>query len=178
MKIQFNVNNFVKGSLYQLLWFVFFASAFSIFGRVPNRIFVDVTSIAFLFILLTHYLFEWYKAISLRKVKNITLIMLPFLIMPFISAIQASRVFGQPLLFGLIAQRQLTMVLCAHFIATALGDGWLKKEKFEKYLGSFFYTIKVKLIIKLVFSSRHSIHSFKIINSEIPSCIFVLSYMT
>ena len=148
MKIQFNVNNFVKGSLYQLLWFVFFASAFSIFGRVPNRIFVDVTSLAFLFILLTHYLFEWYKAISLRKVKNITLIMLPFLIMPFVSAIQASRVFGQPLVFGLIAQRQLTMVLCAHFIATALGDGWIRKEKFEKY---FIGSLHMMLFTFLIF---------------------------
>jgi hypothetical protein len=148
LKIHLNINDIVKGSIYQLLWFLFFASAFSIFGRVPNRIFVDATSLGFLFILLTHYLFEWYKSISLRKVKNITLIMLPFLIMPLVSAIQASRVFGQPLVFGLIAQRQLTMVLCAHFIAIALGDGWIRRERFEKY---FIGSLHIMLFIFLIF---------------------------
>lgn len=148
MKINLNINNIVKGGFYQLLWFLFFASAFSIFGRVPNRIFVDVTSLSFLFILLTHYFFEWYKAISIKKVKSITLLMLPFLIIPFVSAIQANRVFGQPIVFGLIAQRQLTMVLCAHLVATALGDGWIRKEKFEKY---FVGSLHIMLFIFLVF---------------------------
>ena len=53
--------------------------------------------------------------------------------MPLVSAIQANKVFGQPMIYGLLAQRQLTMVLSAHFIATALGDGWISIEKFEKY---------------------------------------------
>jgi hypothetical protein len=148
VKINLNINNIVKGGFYQLLWFLFFASAFSIFGRLPNRIFVDVSSLGFLFILLVHYGFEWYKAVRIKKVKNITLIMLPFLIMPVISAIQASRVFGQPIVFGLIAQRQLTMVLCAHFVATALSDRWLTKEKFEKY---FIGSLHIMLFVFLVF---------------------------
>lgn len=148
MKIQLNLNSIIKGSLYQLLWFLFFANAFSIFGRIPNRIFVDVTSISFLFILLTHYFFEWYKAISLKKVKNITLLMLPFLIMPFVSAFQANKVFGQPIIFGLLAQRQLTMVLSAHFIASALSDGWIRIEKFEKY---FIRSLQIMLFIFLIF---------------------------
>jgi hypothetical protein len=146
--MQLNLNRFLKGSFYQLLWFLFFANAFSIFGRLPNRVFVDVTSVSFIFILLTHYLFEWYKALSLKKVKTITLIMLPFLIMPFISAMQASKVFGQPIIFGLLAQRQLTMVLSAHFIATALGDGWLSIDKFEKY---FIRSLQTMLFIFLLF---------------------------
>ncbi len=148
MKIDLNINNIVKGSFYQLLWFLFFASAFSIFGRLPNRIFVDVSSLGFLFILLVHYGFEWYKSVRIKKVRNITLIMLPFLIMPIISAIQASRVFGQPIVFGLIAQRQLTMVLCAHFVAIALSDRWLTKEKFEKY---FIGSLHIMLFVFLVF---------------------------
>ncbi len=148
MKIDLNINNIVKGSFYQLLWFLFFASAFSIFGRLPNRIFVDVSSLGFLFILLVHYGFEWYKSVRIKKVRNITLIMLPFLIMPIISAIQASRVFGQPIIFGLIAQRQLTMVLCAHFVAIALSDRWLTKEKFEKY---FIGSLHIMLFVFLVF---------------------------
>lgn len=148
MKINLNINNIVKGSFYQLLWFLFFASAFSIFGRLPNRIFVDVSSLGFLFILLVHYGFECYKSVRIKKVRNITLIMLPFLIMPIISAIQASKVFGQPIVFGLIAQRQLTMVLCAHFVATALADSWLTKEKFEKY---FIGSLHIMLFVFLVF---------------------------
>lgn len=148
MKINLNINHVFKGIYYQILWFIFFANAFSIFGRVPNRIFVDVTSISFLFILLTHYVFEWYKAISLRKIKNITLIMLPFLMMPLVSAIQANKVFGQPMIYGLLAQRQLTMVLSAHFIATALGDGWISIEKFEKY---FVRSLHIMLFIFLIF---------------------------
>ncbi len=148
MKINLSINNIVKGSFYQLLWFLFFASAFSIFGRLPNRIFVDVSSLGFLFILLVHYGFEWYKSVRIKKVRNITLIMLPFLIMPIISAIQASRVFGQPIVFGLIAQRQLTMVLCAHFVAIALSDMWLTKEKFEKY---FIGSLHIMLFVFLVF---------------------------
>lgn len=148
MKINLNINNIVKGGFYQLLWFLFFASAFSIFGRLPNRIFVDVSSLGFLFILLVHYGFECYKSVRIKKVRNITLIMLPFLIMPIISAIQASKVFGQPIVFGLIAQRQLTMVLCAHFVATALSDSWLSKEKFEKY---FIGSLHIMLFVFLVF---------------------------
>jgi len=148
VKINLNINNIVKGGFYQLLWFLFFASAFSIFGRLPNRIFVDVSSLGFLFILLVHYGFECYKSVRIKKVRNITLIMLPFLIMPIISAIQASKVFGQPIVFGLIAQRQLTMVLCAHFVATALSDSWLSKEKFEKY---FIGSLHIMLFVFLVF---------------------------
>ncbi|MFM7015491.1 MAG: O-antigen ligase family protein [Bacteroidota bacterium] len=148
MKIHLDLNSIIKGSFYQFLWFLFFASAFSIFGRVPNRVFVDVSSVGFLFILLIHYSFEWYKALSLKKVKSITLIMLPFLIMPLVSAIQASRVFGQPIVFGLIAQRQLMMVLCAHFVASALSDGWIKIEKFEKY---FIGSLHIMLFVFLFF---------------------------
>jgi len=148
VKINLNINNIVKGGFYQLLWFLFFASAFSIFGRLPNRIFVDVSSLGFLFILLVHYGFECYKSVRIKKVRNITLIMLPFLIMPIISAIQASKVFGQPIVYGLIAQRQLTMVLCAHFVATALSDSWLSKEKFEKY---FIGSLHIMLFVFLVF---------------------------
>lgn len=148
MKIKFDLNSIIKGSFYQFLWFLFFASGFSIFGRFPNRIFVDATSVGFLFLLLSHYSFEWYKAIRLKKIKSITIIVLPFLIMPLVSAIQANRVFGQPLIFGLLAQRQLMMILCAHFIATILSDNIIKKEVFEKY---FIRSLHLLLFMFLIF---------------------------
>lgn len=148
MKINLSINYLFKGIFYQTIWFLFFASAFSIFGRLPNRIFVDVTSVGFLFILIIHYFFEWYKALSLKRVKSITVLMIPFLIMPFVSAIQAYQVFGQPLIFGLIAQRQLTLALCAHFIAIALIDKRVNKEAFEKY---FIRSLHIMLFIFLLF---------------------------
>jgi hypothetical protein len=148
VKINISIDRFIKNSFYQFLWFTFFASAFFIFGRVPNRMFVDITSVAFIFILLFQYGLEIVKAIQNRKIKSITVIMIPFFLIPLISAIQSNKVFGQPYSYGLLAQRQLTMILCAHFVACALGDGWMSKENFEKY---FIRSLQILLVIFLFF---------------------------
>jgi hypothetical protein len=160
MKINVSADSIIKNSFYQFLWFTFFASAFFIFGRVPNRLFVDITSVAFIFILLFQYGLEIVKSIRRKKIKGITIIMMPFVLIPIISAIQSNKVFGQPLAYGILAQRQLTMILCAHFIACALGDGWLTKEKFEKYfIGSLHILLVVFLFFYLFVNPVHFINS-------------------
>ncbi len=148
MKIQLDINNLFKGGFNQFLWFLFFANAFAIFGRIPNRLFVDITSIGFLLFLISHYIFEIYKALVLKKIKTITVLMLPFLIMPIVSAAQAYNVFGQPIIFGLIAQRQLALSLCGHFVAIALIDKWVNRDNFEKY---FIRSLHIMLLMFLFF---------------------------
>ena len=148
MKIELNINTIFKGGFYQILWFLFFANGFSIFSRLPNRTFVDVTSIAFIFILFLIYGYDLYKSIKLKRIKTISLLVIPFLLIPFVCAWQAHSVFGQPYIYGILSQRQLMMVLCAHFVATALSDGWLTIERFEKY---FIRSLHLLLFLFLFF---------------------------
>lgn len=130
---------------FQVLWFLFFVNAFSCFVRIPARIFVDISSGLFIGFLLIHYGYEWFRAIKTHKLKFITLFMIPLLLMPMISALQAEQVFGQPVLYGFLAQRQVFMVLCGHFIVIALQRNWVSIKDFERYL------IRSLLILLLTF---------------------------
>ena len=143
-----SINPVFKGLMYQLLWFLFFANAFACFVRIPARTVVDVSSGIFLGILVIHYGYEWLRALKTKKVKMISLLMLPLILMPVISAIQAARVFGQPVIYGFLAQRQVFMALCAHFIVTSLERKWLSEESFEKY---FVRSLQILLFIFLIF---------------------------
>jgi hypothetical protein len=143
-----SINPVLKGLMYQLLWFLFFANAFACFVRIPARTVVDVSSGIFLGILVIHYLYEWMRSLKTKKVKMISLLMLPLILMPVISAIQAARVFGQPAIYGFLAQRQVFMALCAHFIVTALERKWLSEDSFEKY---FVRSLQILLFIFLIF---------------------------
>lgn len=143
-----NINPVFKELTYQLLWFLFFANAFSCFIRIPARAVVDVSSGIFLGILLIHYCYEWLRALKTKKIKMITILMIPLILMPMISAVQASRVFGQPIVYGFLAQRQVFMALCAHFVVTALERKWISEENFEKY---FIRSLQMLLFIFLAF---------------------------
>ncbi len=124
----------LKETILQIVWFLFFASAFSCFVRIPQKAIVDVLTSSFLVFLILHYLNEWQRSIRTGKIRMITLIMLPFILMPLISALQASKVFGQPLVFGFLAQRQVYYLLSAHFIVTALDRQWIQLKDLERYL--------------------------------------------
>jgi hypothetical protein len=143
-----SINPIFKEATFQMLWFLFFANAFACFVRIPARLIVDISSGIFLGILLTHYVYECLLVLKSKKIKTITLLMLPLLLMPIISALQASKVFGQPVVYGFLAQRQVFMVLCAHFIVVALEKKWVSLQDFEKY---FVRSLQILLVIFLFF---------------------------
>jgi hypothetical protein len=142
------ISPIIKEITFQLLWFLFFANAFACFVRIPARLIVDISSGLFLGILFIHYFYECIRIIKTKKVRTITILMIPLLLMPIVSAVQAARVFDQPIVFGFLAQRQVFMALCAHFIVTALDREWVTLEDFEKY---FVRSLQILLFIFLVF---------------------------
>ncbi len=143
-----SINPFLKALFFQVLWFLFFANAFSCFVRIPARIVVDISSGLFLGMLLIHYGYEWFRAIKARRLKFITVLMIPLLLMPVISALQAAAVFGQPVVYGFLAQRQVFMALCAHFIVIALQRNWVSIYDFERYLTR---SLQILLLVFLFF---------------------------
>lgn len=143
--------NLIKKGALHIIWFLFFSNAFACFVRIPVKIVVDVATSLFFAILLLVFLWQLVNDLKQKKVSLVTVITFPFLFIPLLTAIQANVEFGQPYLYGFMAQRQVFMILCAHFIVTALNRNWISIKDFEKYLVRSLYVLQFIFLFFYVF---------------------------
>lgn len=130
------------------IWVLYFMMSFRVLSRLPLGIIQEILTAIFLLLLFAITLWDFLKQLINGKVKLIFLILFPLMVLPFITAYQANVVFGQPIVYGLIAQRLHFVLLCANVAVIALEQKWLSIGDLHRY---FKYSILLSLAFMLFF---------------------------
>ena len=132
-----------------VFWVTFFILSFRVMARSPIGMIEEVLFLA----LLVMVVFTTVGTSVMRLLKGrfnfLFMLLIPLLIVPFISAYQAHKVFHQPFIIGLIAQRQHYILLCGFFCVIALQRKLISLELLEKY---FVRSMLINLGIMIFFS--------------------------
>ena len=130
------------------MWVLFFILLFRVLSRYPVGILTDVCEISFIAILFLISAFEFFRSLLAKKIDLLFLLLLPLAFVPFLSALQAKKVFSQPPLYGIATQREIYLFLGAYFIVKALVRGWVSLKNLERY---FLYSLVFICFIILYF---------------------------
>ena len=122
-------------------WTLFFILSFRVLTKLPIGIIEEIIAFLFLFIIVGISAYDILIRLRTNKINLLLVYLLPLLILPFINALQASKVFNQPFLFGIIAQRQNYLILSGYAIFVALNRNWTTLEILSKQFIKAMYVI-------------------------------------
>jgi hypothetical protein len=133
-------------SLYRKLlgpigWVLFFVLSFRVLTKLPIGIVEDIIALLFLLIIIGISFYDMGSRLLKGRVNLLLVYLLPLLILPFINAFQAAKVFDQPVLYGIGAQRQNYLILCGYAITVALNRNWITLEILDKNFLRSMYVI-------------------------------------
>lgn len=117
--------------LIPFLWVMFFILCFRVLARFPSGIFEGLFLVLMVFCMavsIREIVVGWSKGVS----NYYQLILLPLFILPFIVALQAHNIFGQPYLMGLLAQRQHFIIFAGYFLVLQFQKGKIEPQIFER----------------------------------------------
>jgi hypothetical protein len=134
--------------LQPLFWVMYFIVSFRLFARFPAGNVDEILLLLTLLILLIFCGYEFITQLYHGKLNRILFILLPLIVLPVLNAWQAERVFGQPMIYGILAQRQSYLILGAWFIVIALRRNLVPLRKIESY---FILAMYVMLAIMYFF---------------------------
>lgn len=126
-----------------------FIIAFRVMGRAPIGLIEEILFLLQLFVIIIVCFSNMTYNLIKGRINYLQLILLPLLILPFISAYQASIAFKQPYLLGILAQRQHYILLFGYFTVLALKQEWVSLKNLEKY---FIRSLYIMLGIMYTFS--------------------------
>ena len=129
-----------------ILLFLFVVVNFNILATVPVEFLFSTTHLIFLLVLAVFYAYYTLEGIKKKNIATITLISLPILLVPFISAIQAKVVFGQPIIVGVATGRLIFYTVSGSFLVYLLEQKKVTIEQVEK---SFLYVALIYFVICL-----------------------------
>lgn len=113
------------------IWVMFFILSFRVLARFPSGIFEGlflVMMVICMVLSIREIVVGWSKG----KSNYYQLVLLPLFILPFIVALQANRIFGQPYLMGLLAQRQHFIIFAGYFLVLQFQKGRIDLALFER----------------------------------------------
>lgn len=113
------------------IWVMFFILSFRVLARFPSGIFEGlflVMMVICMVISIREIVVGWTKG----KSNYYQLVLLPLFLLPFIVAFQANRIFGQPYLMGLLAQRQHFIIFAGYFLVLQFQKGRIDLALFER----------------------------------------------
>lgn len=131
-----------------LFWILYFIVTFRLFARFPAGNLDEILFILTALVIFAFCGYEFVTQLYAGKINHIFFIILPLLILPFLNAVQAQKVFGQPLLYGILAQRQTYFILSSWFIVIVLRRNLVSAAALEKY---FLWSMYIILAIMYFF---------------------------
>jgi hypothetical protein len=134
-------NTGINKLLKAVVWILYFIISFRVLSRFPMGNAEEIAFLLLILIMTGFCLYDGFSRLAAGKLNNILLMLLPLLLLPFINAWRANDVFGQPYLFGILAQRQHYLILGAWFIIIALKRNLLTWFQLEKYFLWSMYAI-------------------------------------
>lgn len=135
---------YLEGKFKIVLLFLFVVINFNILATVPVAFLFSSTHLIFLFILAVFYGYYALEGIKTRRIATLTLICLPILMVPFISAFQAKINFGQPFIVGLATGRLIFYTVSGAFLIFFLEKGKITIQQVEKsvlYVAIIYFVI-------------------------------------
>ncbi len=114
-------------------WTLFFILSFRVMSRFPAGLIEEGLFLGLIAVVSFFSIADLLRSTSRANTSLFQLILIPFILLPLISAWQAKSVFHQPLLLGLLTQRQHYIFLCGYFSWMALVRGWITPEYLYKY---------------------------------------------
>lgn len=105
---------------------LFLVVEFSLLTHFPVPYVDIVSNTLFLVVLMGFSLFYIYRSFQNKKLLRLLVLLLPLAMIPLLSALRAQQVFGQPLHYGILAERTkfltLTPLLLIYLIETGKAD--------------------------------------------------------
>ncbi|MFM2134847.1 MAG: hypothetical protein RL021_247 [Bacteroidota bacterium] len=132
---------------YLFLFFVY-ASTFRIFATLPAEKVHFLLSSTGIILFSCYYLGSLYIKSGSGQFTRLDVLVCVFLAINFFAAIRAHAVFGQPYLYGLIAQRTVLLVLSGSMIVSFLEKGWVTIRQLER---SFLFLAAGLLVVTYCF---------------------------
>ncbi len=130
-------------------WVMLFILSFRVLARSPLGIIEEILFLTLLAIIIFTVFGTVLIRLSKGRLNYLFLILLPLLIVPFINAYQANKIFHQPFSIGLATQRQHFILLCGYFCVIALQRNWISLKLLEKY---FMRSLYINLFMMIFFS--------------------------
>lgn len=131
-----------------LLVVFYFMISFRVISRMPIGIINEIFSLAVLLLIAGLALAEISSVLLKGRINYLLLLIAPLLFYPFINALVAREVFGQPYQFGILAQRYHYYILGCFALIYVLRNNILSLEKLERW---FIFSMYLMLFIMYVF---------------------------
>lgn len=141
---------YLEGKFKIILLFLFVVVNFNILATVPVEFLFSTTHLIFLFILAIFYGYYALEGLKTKRIARLTLICIPILLVPFISAIQAKANFGQPFIIGLATGRLIFYTVSGAFLIYFLEQGKITIKQVETsvlYVAIIYFIICLSLYI-------------------------------
>lgn len=139
---------FTKQLAMPLLVGFYFMISFRVISRMPLGITNEIFSLAVLLLIAGLALAEISSVLLKGRINYLLLLITPLLIYPFINALVAREIFGQPYQFGLLAQRYHYYVLGCFALIYVLRKNIISLQQLERW---FILTMYLMLLIMYVF---------------------------
>jgi hypothetical protein len=140
-----------ESSLFLKVFLIFFfTEEFSLLTHFPIPIVRTISSSVFLVVLAVIFSYYLLRDLQRRQISILLITLFPLILIPFLSAYQASDVFGQPFIYGFLAERTKFFILSPFLIIYLLDRGTLTIQDIEKYLvrfAAFYFIIALILYI-------------------------------
>lgn len=141
--------NIKRDILQPFFWVSMFIISFRVLGRSPLGIIEEALFLGTLIVISVTVFGSIISGVLNGRINYLFLILIPLLIVPFINAYQANKVFQQPFLIGLVTQRQHYILLCGYFCFLALQRHWINLEQIEKY---FIRSMYINMAVMIFFN--------------------------
>jgi hypothetical protein len=122
-----------KNGFQGVAWTLFFLLCFRVMSRFPAGMIEEGLFLGLVLFVAAVSIMDMIRAASRGNPSHFHFILIPLLLLPFISAWQAKAVFRQPFLLGLLTQRQHFILFCGYFSWLALERGWIRAEILRIY---------------------------------------------
>lgn len=121
--------------------FLYFLVCFRVISRMPLGLINELISLAFVLALVIITITDLSKVVLRGKVNFLLLVLAPLIIFPFINALVAYDVYGQPYHFGILAQRYHYYLLGAFAAVYFLRKRIVSEKQIENYYVGSMYII-------------------------------------
>lgn len=123
-----------KPILLRLFLTFFIVVELNILAHVPIPGLLIVSDSLFLLILLSFFSYYVLQCMRYRQVNTLLICITLMLLVPFLSGIQGQRVFGQPFVYGFLAERTKFLIISPLLLVYLLDGGFLDLWTLEKVL--------------------------------------------
>lgn len=166
-----------KKWMVEFLFVIYLLLTFDVFTRLPIPFLYEFSYFSFKAILLVFFLFYMVQSIKKRQINKLFFILLPIIIIPFISALKANQIYGQSFWLGMSAERSKIDFVIPILLVFLIERGSLSLGRVEKLVVnmSIIYLL-VMLFVNLFVNPEVFANTNLVLSSQDKGVILKFSY--